>query len=127
LLIGLPAAGVGPEKTRTAVFVYTGLTQLAFVYPARRIGGRALYNLALHLAIVVAGAVQLAVVLMPWTRRGLDLVALDPFTLLIAVLSVAVTWAGAEAASHVLNRSSIDPTGDRAVRNGNRHPLHSGY
>jgi hypothetical protein len=106
LLIGLPATGTSLDETRTAVFLYTGLAQLAFAYPARRIGGHPLPNVALHLSIVLAGAVQLAVLFTPWTRRGLDIVALDPVTFLIALVSVAVTWAGAEATSYVLNRSS---------------------
>jgi len=106
LLTGLPAMGASLDATRTVVFLYTGLAQLAFAYPARRIGARPLSNLALHLSIIVAGALQVAVLFTPWTRRALDLVALDGATLAAGLVSVAATWAGAEAISYVLNRSS---------------------
>jgi hypothetical protein len=108
LLLGLPAVGVGLEATRTTVFLYTGLAQLAFAYPARRLGARPLPNPALHLSIVFAGLVQVAVLFVPWTRVGLDLVALDAFTLVVGLLSVAVTWGGAETTGYLLNRSSFN-------------------
>jgi Ca2+-transporting ATPase len=102
LLITLPIAAVSLEATRTSVFLYTTLAQLAFAYPARRIGAPPLPNLALNLAIVLGAALQVATVLVPQLREALGLVALDPLPLAATAVAVGVTWAGAEMVNYLL-------------------------
>jgi Ca2+-transporting ATPase len=102
LLLGLPVAGVALEATQTSVFLFTGLAQLAFAYPARRSGGPTLPNLALHLSVWLGGAVQVATVLVPGLRGVLGLVALDGFAWIAVAGAVAFTWLGAEASGLAL-------------------------
>jgi Ca2+-transporting ATPase len=99
LLVGLPLAGLALEATQTSIFLFTGLAQLAFAYPARRVGARPLPNGALHLAVLLAGAVQVATVLVPRLREALGLVPLDGLAWIAVAAAVALTWLGAEASS----------------------------
>jgi len=50
----LPRLGHSLGATRTAVFLYESLAQLAFAYPSRHISVVPLRNIALHLAVVAA-------------------------------------------------------------------------
>jgi Ca2+-transporting ATPase len=104
ILLGLPQAGVSLAATQTCVFLFTGLAQLAFAYPARRMSGRTRPNLALHLSVFVGGAVQLVTVLLPRLREALGLVALDALPWAVVGAAVVVTWLGAEASGLLLNR-----------------------
>jgi Ca2+-transporting ATPase len=104
VLVGLPIAGVALDATQTSVFLFTGLAQLAFAYPARRMAGRTRPNLALHLSVLIGGAVQLATVLVPRLRAALGLVALDPLPWIAVAAAVALTWLGAEVSGLVVNR-----------------------
>jgi Ca2+-transporting ATPase len=106
LLVALPVAGATLAATQTSVFLFTGLAQLAFAYPARRMGGRTQPNLALHLSAGIGGAVQLATVFVPGVRDALGLVGLDPLAWTAVLGAVAFTWLGAEASSSLANRSA---------------------
>jgi Ca2+-transporting ATPase len=97
LLVALPLVGASVEATRSAVFLYTALAQLLFVYPARHLDAQPLANPLLHVAIAVSFALQLACMLLPATRLALGLVPLDATLWGLTALAVAATWAGAEA------------------------------
>jgi hypothetical protein len=97
LLLALPAHGASLVATRTAVFLHTGLAQLAFAYPARRLGGATRRNVALHASLALAAVLQVATAVFPPLRSALGLVALDVPTTLAVAGAVLVTWAGAEA------------------------------
>jgi Ca2+-transporting ATPase len=96
LLLALPTVGASFEATRTAVFLYTALGQLAFAYPARRVGARPLPNPALHLSIVGCAAFTAGALFVPWLREALGLVPLDANLWLAVLGAVAGTWLAAE-------------------------------
>ena len=106
LLVGLPAAGAGLAATQTSVFLFTGLAQLVFAYPARRVAGATRPNLALHLAVFLGGGVQVATALVPPLRDALGLVGLDALAWSALAGAVALTWLGAEASGRSVNRHS---------------------
>jgi Ca2+-transporting ATPase len=97
LLVGLPHTGASLEATRSAVFLYTALAQLAFAYPARRLDARPLPNPLLHVAIAGSVALQVACMTLPGMRFVLGLVPLAAELWVLVALAVALTWAGAEA------------------------------
>jgi Ca2+-transporting ATPase len=104
ILVGLPLAGTTLAATQTSVFLFTGLAQLAFAYPARRVGGRTRPNVALHLSVVLGAAAQVATVLVPRLRDAFGLVALDAEPWIVVAGSVMLTWLGAELSGLLLNR-----------------------
>jgi Ca2+-transporting ATPase len=104
LLVLLPRAGVSLDATRSAVFVYTALAQLAFAYPARRIGVRPLPNPTLHLAIAAGAALTVAAALAPGLQNALGLAPLDARLWLAVLGTVALTWLGAEAIGRAVDR-----------------------
>jgi Ca2+-transporting ATPase len=114
VLVGLPIAGVALDATQTSVFLFTGLAQLAFAYPARRMAGRTRPNFALHLSVFIGAAVQLATVLVPRLRDALGLVTLDPLAWIAVAAAVALTWLGAEVSGFVVRDSSAARTRPRA-------------
>ena len=95
-LVLLPRFGLSLEATRTAVFLYTTLAQLAFVYPARHVEGRSLTNWSLHAAVFLAMVLQLATVLVPAFRTLLGLVPLDAQVFAVVAGGTVVTWLLAE-------------------------------
>jgi Ca2+-transporting ATPase len=108
LLLGLPQGGASLEATRSAVFLYTALGQLAFAYPARRIGTRPLPNPALHLAIAGCAALTAGTLLVPGLRDALGLVPLGRSLWAIVLGAVAATWLGAELLGRAVERRSGD-------------------
>ncbi len=102
LLLGLPLAGWSLGATQAAVFLYTAVAQLAFAYPARRLGGPVVHNRWLHAAVIGGIAVQLAALLVPPLREGLGLAALDAAGLALVGAAAALTWGGAELINRVL-------------------------
>ncbi|HTM21683.1 MAG TPA: cation-translocating P-type ATPase, partial [Kofleriaceae bacterium] len=96
LLIGMPWAGLSLTATRSAVFLYTAVAQLAFAYPARRLGGPVIGNRWLHVAVIGGSAAQLAAVLIPPVRAALGLAPLDAGVILAVGAAVVLTWGGAE-------------------------------
>ena len=105
LLVCLPLLGTSMLATRTAVFLHTTLAQLLFVYPSRRLSGRTETNVALHAAIAIAIALQLATIAVPPLRDALGLVALEARELLFVVAAVGLTWASAEAILRMARRA----------------------
>jgi Ca2+-transporting ATPase len=101
LLVWLPAAGVALEATRTSVFLFTGLAQLAFAYPARRLGGRPQRNPALHACVAIGGALQVATVFVPGLREALGLSWLPEHAWAAVAAGVAVTWLAAEVSTWI--------------------------
>jgi Ca2+-transporting ATPase len=114
LLLGaLPATGSTVEETRTAVFLFLTVAQLAIVYPARRVGARPASNPLLHAAVAGGAVLQVATVLLPPLRRLLGLVPLAPPAWVAVLAGVVLAWAGAEA---VARRVSDTPSRGEAVR-----------
>jgi Ca2+-transporting ATPase len=96
LFFSLPILAFAGSTTQTAVFLYESLAQLAFVYPARRIGSRSLPNRTLNMIIVSSVLLQMLTITVPGLRTMLGLVPLDHFVLALVAVSLAITVAGAE-------------------------------
>jgi Ca2+-transporting ATPase len=101
LLVGLPRLGYALPETRTALFLYEALVELAIVYPARKIVNVPLANPALHLAVAFGVALQGASILIPGLRSLLGLVPIDWLAAGLAVMAVGCGWAAAEFAARV--------------------------
>ncbi|MCC7462062.1 MAG: cation-transporting P-type ATPase [Gammaproteobacteria bacterium] len=115
LLIALPRLGYSLDQTRTAVFVFEALAQLAFAYPARRVSVMPLRNLALHTAVVLGGALQIATVFVPGLRALLGLEMIDVPVWAGIAGAVLLCWGAAEVIGrHSLARqaraSAVPPT-----------------
>ena len=104
LFFGLPEFGYSGTETRTAVFLYESLAQLAFVYPSRRITARRpSRNRVLNWIVVVSIALQIATVMVPGLRTVLGLEALDPFAYAVILTALAASVIGANySARHTL-------------------------
>lgn len=96
LFFSLPILAFAGSTTQTAVFLYESLAQLAFVYPARRIGSRSLPNRTLNIIIVSSVVLQMLTITVPGLRTMLGLVPLDLFVLGLVAVSLAITVVGAE-------------------------------
>lgn len=96
LLVGMPRYGYSLEATRTLIFLYMAIGQLALVYPSRRTNITPESNLTLHLAVAFSIALQLLTVFLPFLRQLLGLVPLDATALAALVLAVALTLGLAE-------------------------------
>jgi Ca2+-transporting ATPase len=107
LFFGLPEFGYSGTETRTAVFLYESLAQLAFVYPSRRITARRpSRNRVLNWIVVVTIALQIATVTVPGLRTVLGLEALDPSAYVMILTALAVSVMGANySARHTLETS----------------------
>jgi Ca2+-transporting ATPase len=92
--------GYGLEETRTAVFLYESVMQLAFLYPCRRISVVPLSNAWVHWAVGLGVTLQLLTVLVPPLRTMLGLVSLSAHVLLAVAIAIVVTWAVAVLVSH---------------------------
>jgi Ca2+-transporting ATPase len=78
LLMTLPLLGYSAEQTRTAVFLFETIAQLAYVYPSRQLELRPLGNRVLNTIVVLSILLQPALVYFPATR---ELLALEPISL----------------------------------------------
>lgn len=92
LLVLMPYLDFGLEETRTAVFLYESVMQLAFVYPCRRINGVPLPNKWVHWAVGLGVALQVFAVTAPPLRTMLGLVNLTSDVMLIISMVVVGTW-----------------------------------
>lgn len=99
LLIGLPHFGYSLATTRTLLFLYITIGQLAFAYPARHTLGSAQTNVALHLSVILGIGLQLLTVFVPALRLLLGLELPDAFALLWVAGAVILSWAAAESYS----------------------------
>ena len=110
LLMVLPLLGHSAEATRTAVFLFETIAQLAYVYPSRQIELRPLRNRVLNTIVVLSILLQPALVYFPATRQ---LLALEPIALSVwAVLlgGVVFSWLFSDLYCRRIRRR--DPAGD---------------
>jgi P-type Ca2+ transporter type 2C len=91
----LPELDYTGEQTRTAVFLYESLAQLAFVYPARLVSTRPLTNRILNWIVVLSVLLQIATITVPGLRTVLGLEAIDVTATLLVAAALAVSVAGA--------------------------------
>jgi Ca2+-transporting ATPase len=92
LLMTLPLLGHSAEQTRTAVFLFETIAQLAYVYPSRQLELRPLGNRALNTIVVLSILLQPALVYFPATR---ELLALEPIGLeawAVLLAAVGASW-----------------------------------
>ncbi len=106
LLLMLPLYGFSVAVTRTLVFLFESIAQLVFAYPARHVQVFPLVNGWLHAAVVLGIVLQVATVLVQSLRLLLGLEPLGVEAFLWVAGSVLVTWAVAEAVSHMMWRRS---------------------
>jgi Ca2+-transporting ATPase len=92
MLLALPAIGLTALATRTAVFLYETLAQLAFVYPSRRLSQRPLRNRVLNAIVVISALLQPLIVSLPGMRRMLGLERADALSWVWVGGAVAVSW-----------------------------------
>lgn len=114
LLVILPSLGYSLESTRTSVFLFESMAQLAFAYPARKLGLIPLSNRLLHLAVGLGLLIQFATVLVPGLRSLLNLVPLDGAVLVVILGSVFLSWIAAEFVSRLGFASQPRPTPARS-------------
>ena len=92
LLGSMPYLGYSLDETRTAVFLYESMTQLVFVYPARRVRVVPETNLWVHLAIGLGCVIQALTVLLEPLRSLLGLVPIGAPLLGAIFCLVLLTW-----------------------------------
>jgi Ca2+-transporting ATPase len=92
MLLLLPGFGFTPMETRTSVFLYETLAQLAYVYPSRQLHMAPLGNRILNWIVVLSALLQPALVYIPATRRLLGLESVEPFAWVTIVAGVACSW-----------------------------------
>lgn len=95
LFLFLPFGGYAILETRTAIFLYESIAEVAYAYPARRIRFSPRHNAFLLWAVAASVILQMTTVLVPGLRTLLGLVPID-FTLALFI-SLAVLWSWAIA------------------------------
>ena len=108
LFFGLPALDYDGTETRTAVFLYESLAQLAFVYPARRITTKPVTNRVLNWIVAVTVVVQIATITVPGLRTVLGLDPLDPSALALVAAALAMSIFGANYSARHAAHSATD-------------------
>src|SRR6476620_6814936 len=96
LLVTFPRYGYSVEASRTLLFAYATISQLALAYSARRIVTVPQANFVLHLTVVVCVGLQLLTVFVPGLRWVLGLELVDPYALIWVGAAVLVSWGAAE-------------------------------
>ena len=91
----LPELDYSGEETRTVVFLYESLAQLAFVYPARRITTKPVTNTILNWIVAISVLVQIATITIPGLRTVLGLETIDTTAVAFLAAALAVSVAGA--------------------------------
>ena len=91
----LPELASTGEETRTVVFLYESLAQLAFVYPARRITAKPVTNKTLNWIVAISVVVQVATITVPGLRTVLGLRTIDISAVAYLAAALAVSVAGA--------------------------------
>ncbi|MBL8190443.1 MAG: cation-translocating P-type ATPase [Acidobacteria bacterium] len=101
LLVLLPLYGFSLALTRTAIFLYESIAQLAFAYPSRRVSVSPLPNAWLHLAVLFGVGLQVLTIALPSLRLLLGL-EITPLSLLLWMAGgVFISWLIAEIFSRV--------------------------
>jgi Ca2+-transporting ATPase len=106
LLVVLPQIDYTALETRSAVFVYETIAQLAFVYPARRVHGHVLTNRALNVIVVLSLALQVAVAFVPALRELLGVEPVSAALWLWICAAAATSWGVAELYTRLAARPS---------------------
>ena len=101
----LPRLGYDGDQTRTVVFLYESLAQLAFVYPARLVSARPRPNRVLNVIVVATVLLQVATVSFPGLRTLLGLATIDAGVVAMVTAALAASLAGAFA----LARTRTEP------------------
>jgi len=96
LFLLLPFLGYTILATRTAVFLYESIAEVAFAYPSRRINLNPMRNTFLHLAVLASVLLQVLTVLVPALRTVLGLVPIDLIVAAIVTVGVLWSWGVAE-------------------------------
>ncbi len=109
LFFALPAVGYSGGVTLTAVFVYESLAQLAFAYPARRIGGAVVPNRVLNIIVTFSVLLSILTFTLPPLRIMLGLAPLPVPVVTAMASALLVTVLGAELWSRLAGRITPDP------------------
>jgi Ca2+-transporting ATPase len=104
MLVALPMLGFTTLATRTAVFLYETLAQLAYAYPSRQLEERPLGNRVLNAIVVSSAALQPLLVYLPGARRLLGLERIEPLAWGWVVGGVAAAWLFADVYSRRMRR-----------------------
>jgi Ca2+-transporting ATPase len=96
MLLLLPGFGLSVVETRTSVFLYETLAQLAYVYPSRQLQLAPLSNRVLNGIVVLSALLQPVLVYVPATRGLLGLETLPPFAWGTLLAAAACSWLFAE-------------------------------
>jgi Ca2+-transporting ATPase len=104
LLGVLPLLGYSTGATRTAVFLFESIAQLAYVYPSRQLELRPLRNRVLNAIVVLSVLLQPLLVEFPGTRRLLALEPIDLRVWGILLGGVAVSFLFAQVYCRRLRR-----------------------
>jgi Ca2+-transporting ATPase len=96
MLLALPWMGLTTLATRTSVFLYETLAQLAFVYPSRALTFRPDPNRILNVIVIVSVVVQPAIILLPGMRQMLGTVGIGTVGWASVAGAVLLSWLFAE-------------------------------
>jgi Ca2+-transporting ATPase len=96
LFVLLPFLGYAILETRTAVFLYESIAEVAFAYPSRRIYLKPRRNTFLHVAVLASVVLQILTVLVPALRAVLGLVPIDLTVAWMVTAGVLWSWGIAE-------------------------------
>ena len=92
MLLYLPTVGLSILETRTSVFLYEILAQLAYVYPSRQLDQAPAANRALNWIVVLSALLQPALVWLPTTRKLLGLDGVAPIGWAVLLGGAACSW-----------------------------------
>jgi len=104
MLVVLPVVGFTTLATRTAVFLYETLAQLAYAYPSRQLEVPPLRNRVLNAIVLLSVLLQPMLVYSPGARRLLGLERIDPLAWGWVVGGVAAAWLFADVYSRRMRR-----------------------
>jgi Ca2+-transporting ATPase len=107
MLLVLPLLGYTTGATRTAVFLFESIAQLAYVYPSRQLELRPLTNRVLNAIVLLSVALQPALVGFPLARRLLGLEAIGAAAWATVLGGVALAWLFAELYGRRLRRAAL--------------------
>ena len=104
MLVVLPLVGFTTLATRTAVFLYETLAQLAYAYPSRQLEQPPLRNRVLNAIVLLSALLQPMLVYVPGARRLLGLERIDPLAWGWVVGGMAAAWLFADVYSRRMRR-----------------------
>jgi P-type Ca2+ transporter type 2C len=107
MLVVLPVLGFTTLATRTIVFLYETLAQLAYAYPSRQLEVSSLPNRVLNAIVLLSVLLQPMLVYLPGARRLLGLERIDPPAWGWVVGGVAAAWLFADVYSRRMRREAV--------------------